>query len=60
MKQIAFSKVILPSTEVLRREVIVFDDNGHPVHHFPLTNEIPFTEWHNKTFVWPITEHNEG
>ena len=53
MKQIAYSKVVLPSGEVLKREVVVFDNTGYAYQHFPLQREIAFTEWHNKTFYWP-------
>lgn len=51
-KQIAFSRIILPSGEVLHREVVVFDEDGKPLRHFPLTEETPFTEWYDKTFFW--------
>ena len=48
--QRAYSQVILPSGQVLRRTVVVFDAEGCAVDHFPLTEELPFVEWHNTTF----------
>ena len=50
-KRIAYPRVILPSGEVLRNEVIEFDENENVVNHFPLKQELPFVEWHNETFV---------
>ena len=50
-KKIAYPRVILPSGEVLRNEVIDFDENENIVSHFPLKQELPFIEWHNETFV---------
>lgn len=52
-RQVAYSRVVLPSGEVLHREVVVFDEGGKPLRHFPLTEESPFTEWYDKTFVYP-------
>lgn len=52
MKQIAFSKIVMPDGNVFSREVVVFDKNGKPIKHFPLQEEIAFTEWHNITFYW--------
>lgn len=52
-KQIAFAKVILPSGEILRREVIKFNAEGLPESHFPLKEEIAFAEWYNTTYEWP-------
>ena len=50
-RQIAYSKVILPSGMILHREVIVFDSKGNILHHFPLTEELPFVEWKDETFT---------
>lgn len=52
-RQIAYSRVILPSGQVLHREVIVFDNNGKVLQHFPLTQELPFVEWRDETFTLP-------
>lgn len=46
----AYAQVILPSGQMLRRTVVVFDAEGRAVDHFPLTEELPFVEWHNTTF----------
>lgn len=46
----AYAQVILPSGETLIRTVVVFDAVGKPIDHFPLTEELPFVEWHNTTF----------
>lgn len=51
-KQIAFSKIKLPSGETLKREVVVFNEYNQPISHFPLSEEIAFTEWHDQTFDW--------
>ncbi|MDD7080339.1 MAG: hypothetical protein PUI06_06295 [Prevotella sp.] len=50
-RQIAYSKVILPSGIVLHREVIVFDECGNVLRHFPLTEELPFVEWRDETYI---------
>lgn len=55
-KQIAFSKIILPSGEILKRHVVVFDENNQPTRHFPLSEEIAFTEWQDRTFYWTSDE----
>lgn len=52
-KQIAFAKVKLPNGDILQREVVEFNSQNEPIAHFPLKEEIAFTEWHNKTYVWP-------
>lgn len=52
-KRIAYSRVVLPTGETLRKEVVEFDERGNVVGHFPLTEELPFVEWHNETFVIP-------
>lgn len=50
IKRIAYSRVILPNGDTLRNEVIEFDANQNVINHFPLTEELPFVEWHNETF----------
>lgn len=50
-KRVAYARVVLPTGEVLRREVVEFDERGKVVVHFPLKEELPFVEWCNKTFV---------
>ena len=51
-RRTAFAKVLLPDGQVLEREVVVFDREGHPVSHYPLTREEPFVEWRKETFVY--------
>ncbi len=51
-KKVAYSRVQLPSGEVLRREVVVFDAEGQPKAHFPLTHELPFVEWRDETYIY--------
>lgn len=50
-RKIAFSSVKFPSGVVLHREVIEFDDEGNVVQHFPLTEELPFVEWRDETYI---------
>ncbi len=51
-KRICYSRVKLPSGEVLRREVVVFGEDGRPVGHFPLDGELPFVEWRDETYIY--------
>lgn len=51
-RKIAFSHVVLPSGEMLRREVVVFNSKGIPIEHFPLTEELPFVEWSDTTYYY--------
>lgn len=51
---IAYSKVTMPDGQEFRREVVVFDANGHPLRHFPLTCELPFVDWYDSEYCWPI------
>lgn len=51
-RKIAFSHVVLPSGEMLRREVVVFNSKGFPIEHFPLTEELPFVEWSDTTYYY--------
>lgn len=50
-KRKAYARVVLPTGISLRKEVVEFDEEGKVVNHFPLTEELPFVEWHNETFV---------
>lgn len=50
-RQVAFAKVILPDGEQRIREVVEFDSDGNVLAHYPLTEELPFTEWRNTTFI---------
>lgn len=50
-KRIAFAHVILQNGERKKREVVEFDEKGNVLTHFPLQEEIPFTEWSNKTYT---------
>jgi len=58
-KKICFARVQLPNGTTAKREVIVFDVAGKPVKHFPLTEELPFVEWHDETYVWDASPHGE-
>lgn len=49
-RQIAYSRVLCPDGRLLRREVIVFGDDGSPQCHYPLPGELPFVEWRDETF----------
>lgn len=49
-RKIAFSCVVLPTGEELRREVVCFDSQGMPTDHFPLNEELPFVEWRDTTY----------
>ena len=51
----AYAKVTFPSGTVMKRRIVVFDACNHPVAHFPLTEELAFTEWYNTTFTMPST-----
>ncbi len=51
-KRICYSRVKLPTGEVLRREVVVFGEDGRPVGHFPLDGELPFVEWRDETYIY--------
>lgn len=55
MKLKAYSKVILSSGKVLKHEIVEFDDDGTPLRHFPLREELPFVEWHDETYLF----HND-
>lgn len=52
-KRIAYAQVKLPSGKILKRCVIEFDEKGKVVQCYPLTQEMPFTEWRNETFCYP-------
>jgi len=54
-KRIAFARLVLPDGEERRREVVEFDENGSPQAYHPLTQEEPFTEWRNETYI--ISRH---
>lgn len=49
--KIAYARVILPSGEILHREVVVFNEKNEAINHFPLTEELPFVEWRDDTFT---------
>lgn len=54
VRKVAYAKVILPTGEALKREVVVFSPNGQPLSHFPLTEELPFVEWRDETYVFKV------
>lgn len=45
MKRIAVSRLHLPDGKVLTNQVIDTTDSGEIIY-YPLTDELPFTEWH--------------
>lgn len=55
-RKIAFSRLMLKNGEIIHREVVEFDENGLPLRHYPLSEELPFVEWEDKTFTWPNEE----
>lgn len=56
LRRIAISRLHLPDGSILLRQVVEIID-GCPVRYFPLTDEIPFTEWLGGDYVW--AEHEE-
>ena len=44
MKRIAVSKLKLPNGEILKNQIIEWTDDNY-VSYYPLTEELPFTEW---------------
>lgn len=45
MTRRAYNRVILPDGIICYQQVIVTDDSGNIIDHYPLTAEEPFTEW---------------
>jgi hypothetical protein len=50
MKRIAYAQVQLPDGTLLKRQVVEFA-NGVYLRHFPLTEELAFTEWRNEKYI---------
>lgn len=46
MKKIAAHRIILPSGEVLRMEVVSLNDRGEVIEHHPLSAEEAGVEWY--------------
>lgn len=49
-RKVAFPRVMMPDGTILRREVIIFNSQGTPVEHYPLTAEEAFVEWYNCSY----------
>lgn len=49
MKRIAYAQVELPDRTLLKRQVVEFSE-GQYLRHYPLTEELPFTEWRNERY----------
>lgn len=49
---IAYAHLHLPGGQVFSRQVVEFDDEGHPLRFFPLTEETPFTEWRDEEYTF--------
>ena len=50
MKRIAYAQVELPDGTLLKRQVVEFSE-GKYLCHYPLTEELAFTEWRNEKYV---------
>ena len=50
MKRIAYAQVELPDGTLLKRQVVEFSE-GQYLRHYPLTEELPFTEWRNEKYI---------
>ena len=50
MKRIAYAQVELPDGTLLKRQVVEFSE-GQYLRHYPLTEELAFTEWRNEKYV---------
>ena len=52
----AVSRLRLPGGSVLKNQVIEYQqtsENKFSARYYPLTEEIPFTEWRGGDFHWP-------
>ncbi|GFI34603.1 hypothetical protein IMSAGC014_01098 [Bacteroidaceae bacterium] len=52
----AVSRLHLPDGSVLKNQVIEYQqtsENKFSARYYPLTEEIPFTEWRGGDFHWP-------
>ncbi|MBO4906456.1 MAG: hypothetical protein J5486_05405 [Bacteroidaceae bacterium] len=45
MTRRAYNRVILPDGNICNQHVVVTDDSGNIIAHYPLTSEEAFTEW---------------
>ena len=50
MKRIAYAQVELPDGTPLKRQVVEFSE-GKYLRHYPLTEELAFTEWRNEKYI---------
>ena len=50
MKRIAYAQVELPDGTLLKRQVVEFSE-GQYLRHYPLTEELAFTEWRNEKYI---------
>ncbi len=51
-RRVAYPAVTLPDGTRLKREIVVFAADGTPKAHFPLTEEVAFTEWRGTEYAW--------
>ena len=51
MRRIAVRRLHLPDGQILTNQVIEFADDGSQ-RYFPLTEELPFTEWLGGDYYW--------
>ncbi len=50
----AYSRVVLPNGDILKRQVVEFSDDGIPLSYYPLKDELPFVEWYDETFSFSL------
>ena len=50
MKRITYAQVELPDGTLLKRQVVEFSE-GQYLRHYPLTEELAFTEWRNEKYI---------
>lgn len=56
VRRFAVSRLHLPEGGILRNQVIEFSttpDGKVTARYFPLTQELPFTEWRGGDYSWP-------
>ena len=50
MKRTAYAQVELPDGTLLKRQIVEFSE-GQYLRHYPLTEELAFTEWRNEKYI---------
>ena len=53
VRLIAVSRLHLPTGRILLRRVVEISATGEPLRHYPLTEELPHTEWRGGDYYWP-------